>query len=244
MEKVKKIYNNNKDNYELLGYCVDVIKNKGKIFVLDKDYESFSDMLTDDDIILELSDKIQKQSTVIGGSELNYSLTLAGSGTYGGYTSFLTCGHGLNPMQTVKHSGITIGNVYVNVQGVGDYSIILAASGYSSTSSVYTTTTGYTTHFTGTLSAPAIGTYLLRYGRMSGQSYCQVTDSFITVDDRSYMYKAELLSGSAIPGDSGGPYRAAQNFCGVHYGASQSGQYVYFTPYSVIHSAGFTIKTN
>ncbi len=249
MKKVKKAYQKYEKDFALIGYSVDVMKNKGELYVQAVDYESVKETINDEDINVIISEDIQEQTTVIGGSELNNNITLAGSGTYNGSTAFLTCGHGLSNNQSVTHLGTTIGTVIVNVKGsgvVGDYSIISAASGYSSTSSVYTTTTGYTTNFTGSLGTPAVGTYLNKYGRMTGQAYCKVTNTQVTINGRYNMEKALLISGSSIGGDSGGPYRAGQKFCGVHYGYNTSGgsEYVYFTPYSTIHSAGFTIKVN
>ncbi|MCR4837497.1 MAG: S1 family peptidase [Eubacterium sp.] len=142
----------------------------------------------------------------------------------------------------------TIGTVCVNVHspGVsGDYSIISAASGYTATSSVFTTS-GNTTNFTGYQYHPAVGTYLYKYGRVSGQAFCQVTDYQVTSNGFTNIVKAKLISGYSQGGDSGRPYRNGTSFCGVHHGSGTINgiTYVYFTPYETINGAGFSIKTN
>jgi len=203
MEKVKGIYKDYEKTYALIGYSVDVMNNKGELYVQAVDYESVKKRINDEDINVIVSENIQEETTVIGGSELNNNITLAGSGTYNGSTAFLTCGHGLSNNQSVTHLGTTIGTVTVNVKGsgaVGDYSIISAASGYSPTSSVYTTTTGYTTSFTGSLGTPAVGTYLNKYGRMTGQAYCKVTNIQVIANGRHNMEKAVLINGSTTGG--------------------------------------------
>lgn len=60
------------------------------------------------------------------------------------------------------------------------------------------------------------------------------------------MTKAEIITGTTGPGDSGGPYRCGTDFCGIHHGAATQGgtaTYVYFTPYTYIYNAGFRIET-
>lgn len=247
MTKAKEWYEKYDGLYDLVGYSFDVKENKGKLLVLEKDYETIKKMIIDEDMIIRPSTGVQTQSSVIAGSELNYDITLAGSGTYNGASAFLTCGHNLTTGQSVTHLGTTIGTVNVKVFGyhtTGDYSIITAASGYTPTSSVYTTTTGYTTYYNGSMGTPAVGTYLHKYGRMTGQAYLKITDDSLTVNNIYHMEEAKIITGSSLAGDSGGPYRVGQKFCGVHHGISLDGQYCYFTPYSTIHSAGFTIKIN
>ena len=66
----------------MIGYSVDVMKNKGELYVQAVDYESVKETINDEDINVIISEDIQEQTTVIGGSELNNNITLAGSGTY------------------------------------------------------------------------------------------------------------------------------------------------------------------
>lgn len=67
-----------------------------------------------------------------------------------------------------------------------------------------------------------------------------------SANGRKGISEVKLSSGTSANGDSGGPYRNDDYFCGVHMGSSTSGSttYVYFTPYVYISNAGFTIATN
>lgn len=114
------------------------------------------------------------------------------------------------------------------------------------------TTGGAATNYHGYMLNPAVGTYLYKYGAVSGQAYCKVTATGITLtpDNGSMrihnMTKAEIITGTTGPGDSGGPYRCGTDFCGIHHGSATQGgtaTYVYFTPYTYIYNAGFRIET-
>ena len=60
------------------------------------------------------------------------------------------------------------------------------------------------------------------------------------------MTVAIIESGTTGAGDSEGPYRNGDYFCGIHHGSNTSTSvvYVYFTPYVEPYNAGFRISTN
>lgn len=221
------------------------------IFVTPKDYNDIKKELKNEasDVIVDWTYEATDEASIIAGSTLNNSITLAGSGTYNGHTAFITCGHSLSYGSSVTCGGSTIGTVEVNVDyaySTGDYSIIQAASGYTATSGVLTSS-GNMTNFTGAYYSPAVGTYLYKYGRVSGQAYCVVSATGVISSDYRYgLTRATLISGTSTGGDSGGPYRAGTDFCGIHRASNigSGGSYLYFTPYSIVYNAGFTIKTN
>ena len=249
-DMVTKLVRKLEVDYDIIAYTVDIKMNKGMIYVQEKDYDDISELLKDENVIVQVSSKYRDEATVIGGAGITcngYGFTLGGSGTYNGSTAFVTCGHMMSLNSTVKRNGSTIGTVKVNVHSSGnsgDYSIIKAAAGYTSTASVYTSSANTIT-FTGFWYHPGVGTYLYKYGDSTGQSYCQVTHYQITVNGITGLVGAKIINGGSSSGDSGGPYRQGQNFCGVHMGSSTSGGItsVFFTPYSTLHGAGFTIKT-
>ena len=130
----------------------------------------------------------------------------------------------------------------------GDFSIIKVPS-QTLSNRVKTGSTSSTT-ITGTYSSPPEGALLYKYGKTTKQSLVEVTGVNITwtIDGKKTkgLTKAIISSGDSDGGDSGGPYRHNNKFCGVHKGSQVSGtkKYVYFTPYSYIKNAGFTAKTN
>ena len=249
--------------YEVVSYSVDVKKNNGKISVLKSDYSdvmSFMNkvsMLDDCDkneiqISIEAVDSYQEETSIIAGSPLTNAagggLTLGGSGYYNGSTAFVTCGHSIDVGASVKFGSSSIGTATISQNKnsgnkKGDYSIITAAAGYSATSSVLTGGGGATS-FTGYMLNPAIGTYVYKYGKVSGQAYCEITDVDVTYSNTDGITQAKIITGSSTNGDSGGPYRCGRDFCGIHKGSKLIGsdRYVYFTPYTYIYNRGFTIE--
>jgi len=237
-------------------YYVDIKENKAVLCILEKYRSKIKEYLfTDGNLKITFSDEyISEDSSVIAGSYLSiggYPFTLAGSGTYGSSNAFLCCGHSISSGSSVYHTGGLIGTVsvlqYANY-GAGDYSIITASNGYTPTSTVYSS--GGTTSYTSSLLSPTVGTILYRYGEVSQQSICQVTDIGIYSNTGTItilgLTKAYIVSGN-LPqgGDSGGPYRSGNSFCGIHHGhVKENAHIVYFTPYGYPYYAGFTIKTN
>ena len=248
------------EEYNIVSYGVDVIENRGIINVTSSDYteiseyfnsiEQYSDCPYDDIIRIDVEDDYDEEASITAGTQISYSTsaTLGGSGTYNGTTAFITAGHcSFNIGDSIKVGGSTIGTV-VKKQNAnnqyGDYAFITAASGYIATSSVFTSS-GNVTYFRGYLNNPAVGTYLYKYGYVSKEAYGVVSDTGLTVNSTRGITKMELISGSSTNGDSGGPYRNDDYFCGVHKGSSTSEgkTYVYFTPYVYISNAGFDIST-
>ena len=132
----------------------------------------------------------------------------------------MSCGHGTSVGEQISFGNSTIGTVTINQNlgagnRYGDYSIITATSGYTATSSVLTSGGGATS-FNGYMLNPAVGTYVYKYGRVSGQAYCEVTKTNVTVANGTLgLTKAKIITGS----------------------------YVYFTPYTYIYNRGFIIAT-
>lgn len=239
------------DSFDIKSYGVDILNNRVIVTIDENDKEKYEKLnyQMPSNIYCEFSSNCREESSVVGGAKIwdNGYCTLAGSGTYNGYTAFLTCGHGSAVNNIVTHNGNTIGTVKVQVcasGSSGDYAIIKAASGYTATSSVLTGST--TINFTGFLYHPAVGTYLYKFGQTTGQSYCKVTIYSTTESGITNLSRAQIITGSSAVGDSGGPYRCGTQFCGVHRGSIDIGgtTYVTFTPYVVVHNAGFSIKTN
>jgi len=243
------------DRKAFVEYYVDIKENKAVVCILE-DYKEITKECIPDDRRLEITfakEYVTEETSVIAGSEISSSgqyFTLGGSGTYGSSTAFLTSGHNLVNGSAVYYNGSTIGNIsvlnYYN-NCTGDYAIIPASSGYTSTSAVYNAP-GSTTYFSSYLLNPTIGTYLYKYGKASYQATCQVTDIGVTSNTsigKVYgLTKATITSGSTTNGDSGGPYRYGLYFCGIHHGRLDNTSYVYFTPYGYPYYAGFNIKTN
>lgn len=193
-------------------------------------------------------------SGIVCDSVSSQVFTLGGSGTCGDYTAFVTCGHNTSQYNYISYNGSNIGYITIcqkNNKEYGDYSIIRAGVNYTSTSAVLTS--GQNKNFTGSLSNPAVGTYLYKYGDSTGQAYCVVDETNKTVhpDTNIYIYgmtKAKRVGSTPndAKGNSGGPYRYNTSFCGVHHGYSTSGNdtYFYFTPYVYLYNAGFRIETS
>ena len=202
------------------------------------------------------NERVQPEASLVGGSPISSNgagMTLGGSGTYNRTVAFLTCGHGMTVGADLLAGNTIVGTVS-RVQRAdnasGDYSITAAASGYTASSYVLTTG-GNTLRYGGYLTNPAVGTYLYKYGKSSGQAYCKVTETGVSVlADKTItitnMTVASIESGTTGAGDSGGPYRNGDYFCGIHQGSNTSTNvtYVYFTPYAEPYNAGFRISTN
>lgn len=251
------------EDYGVVSFGVDVTQNKGLVDVIATDYEALTlniekskQNISEKLIIMPQENYIQSTATsLVAGSPISYNgsnFTLGGSGTYNGNTAFVSCGHAVVQGGTVKSGGTTIGTVavkqYANRQ-YGDYSIITANSGYTSTSRVFTAN-GNVTNFRGYLNNPAVGTYVYRYGNVTGQAYCEIKRTNLTVlADNTYniygMTEAKLITGTDAKGNSGGPVRNDDYFCGVQHGDDNANNptYIYFTPYVYISNAGFQIAT-
>lgn len=254
------------ETYSIITYGIDVTENKGFISINSSDGVKIAQCINtispynkdaDESIIkIEFRDNFVHEASIVAGTMVSYSTptqiqkgTIGGSGTYNNTTAFITSGHfHFNIGDSVTVGSSAIGTVSVKQDAAnqyGDYAIITAASGYTPTSYVFTSG-GNTTKFTSYLNNPAVGTYLYKYGYESQQAYGVVTRTGITANGRKGISEVKLSSGTSANGDSGGPYRNDDYFCGVHMGSSTSGSttYVYFTPYVYISNAGFTIATN
>lgn len=254
----KKISSEKSLRSGVIAYGVDVISNSALIQVIPDYYDAAMCSCRDaHNILVEIRDKrVQSEVSLVGGSSISsngFSITLGGSGTYNQAVAFLTCGHDMTVGGSLISGNLTVGTLsqvqYAN-NASGDYSFATAASGYTASSYVLTTN-GNTLKYGGYLTNPAVGTYLYKYGNVSGQAYCKVTETGISVlADKSIYIKnmtvAIIESGTTAKGDSGGPYRNGNYFCGIHHGSntSTSVTYVYFTPYVEPYNAGFRISVN
>ena len=188
-------------------------------------------------------------------------MTLSCCGSYGGVPVILTCGHGgQSPNDIIKYassSGSTIGNVYIHRYydgDIGDFEIIKITN-----TDTFSTSNSINNMYsiTGTLSSPAVGTIIKYYSRTTSSfGYGSVERRNVTVlaDDRdniSGLTEVQVTSGSCESGDSGGPFfqdaSSGAKYCGVLHGKrtdSSGNLYVFFTPYTYISSAGFSVRTN
>lgn len=255
-------------DFDYICYYVDVKNNSAVIGIEDCYYDDAIKLIPEDDrlSVIKINHSINEIS-VIGGTNIHSSIsssnffTLGGSGTYYGEfdtgTGFLTCGHGNQLDAAIKSGNTTIGTVDYLSYGYnvyGDYSISLASAGYTATPSVLTTGGNYI-NYSGYLLNPPVGTYLYKYGCVSGQAYCEVTQTGMTLteydNDSTIIIKGisqgHVITGTTEGGDSGGPYRFGDYFCGIHQSRDKyfaSTGIVYFTPYAYPHNnGGFSIKT-
>lgn len=263
-EMSEKAVDSIKEEYTVLSYGVGMRDNNIKIgietTVLPRNTESIFEKTEGVDlgrIQIVLEEPMKMEALVAGDSITSpASVTLGMCGEYNGYSSIVTCGHGITLNSTVKKGTITLGTVAYrrytiesnNYNCTGDFSIIKVPS-QTLSNRVKTGSTSSTT-ITGTYSSPPEGALLYKYGKTTKQSLVEVTGVNITwtIDGKKTkgLTKAIISSGDSDGGDSGGPYRHNNKFCGVHKGSQVSGtkKYVYFTPYSYIKNAGFTAKTN
>lgn len=109
---------------------------------------------------------------------------------------------------------------------------------------------------TGTLSSPAVGTIIKYYSRTTSSfGYGSVGRRNVEVKASSGktiggLTELKVTYGSCESGDSGGPFfqdaSSGAKYCGVLHGNrtdSSGNMYVYFTPYTYISSAGFSVRT-
>ncbi len=256
-EYAEKIYEENYE-YNILAYGVDVIKNKAFIDVLTEEYDKAISKYGNDNLlsVFPMDSVIKKETSIIAGSSISVTAggcTLGGSGFYNSSNAFITCGHGMTPGGSLYWNGTAFGTASIisySNNAYGDYSIVLANSGYTPTSSFYYTPGGATMTFDGSVSNPAVGQTVHRFGSSSYDAYGSVYQTGITATVGSVTIKGltsvQLSSGTSIGGDSGAPCRIGKKFCGVHCGSSTSGgvTYIFFTPYAYPNNTGFSIKIN
>lgn len=203
--------------------------------------------------------KTIEESTYPGGTVLNNNsaiATMACNGYRSGTFGFVTCGHsqiiGHMMYAPIDFVGVTS---YINYPTTsnpivyGDFSFINAVSTPSNTISptnLYKMINNSLYAYVGGLSiSPAVGTYLYKYGFMSGASLVQVTQQnytdIVSLDGGATgqikgLSVAKIMSGNSLSGDSGGPYVYQNRFCGVHRGSvvpsPDENHYVKFTPYT------------
>lgn len=220
--------------------------------------QTYSPRSTSPKIVIEEGGYIMPSSRLIGGSRIrvgNETRSIGVCGYYNGYPAIVSCGHGEGYINaSVKINDFGLGH-FVEIQyesgEIGDYSIIKLNDQYADKVShkIGDSINGLTT-VDGFMLSPSVGTYVTRYGQVTGYSCGTVT----RVDHTVPMTGGETIRGltevfisegeGGLPGDSGGPYLAGTAFCGVHSGSSVSNNnYTFFTPYSVVRSAGFVAIT-
>lgn len=185
------------------------------------------------------------------GSNSQY-FSLGATGTYNGSAAFLTCAHAVSSNSNVYYdqTSSSIGTITYRQYGNGDFAIGSLNSNYLPSHKSHcesSTPTMWTGVVNGSLDKGAV---LKKYGSSSG-----------TIEVTVESTNGSLMTGSSLvrrlvrckvedgdysaPGDSGGPYWSEDNkFCGVHSGADYNNYlctFVYFTPYSTIKAAGFTV---
>lgn len=203
---------------------------------------------------------------VVGGAHLqnvqnNDHFSVGCCGYFRGVPSIATCGHSItgvgDQIWVNDCSGGFVGSVvYHNFENgrAGDYAIISGSNSYYE----FTNKVGNTYEINGTISNPAVGTYVYFYGNTT-QQYCfgrvaerwisgYVTEDVIVRE----MTCVTVLSGTVQEGDSGGTVftvDASTNnakFCGAinAYSTSTGSLEMFFTPASLFTSLGFSVLTN
>lgn len=187
------------------------------------------------------------------GSNVQY-FTLGATGTYNGSKAFLTCAHAVSSSSKVYYDDTSnsIGTITYRQYGKGDFAIGTLNSSFlpsHQSRCESSTPTIWSGVIKGTIDE---GTTLKKYGSYSGTLELKVEKTNINWVVNSVrltgLVRCEVKSGDySSKGDSGGPYwtKNTKEFCGVHSGSvTKDGicKYVYFTPYSIINAAGFTVN--
>ena len=230
---------------------VDTVKN------LIQTQQAYSWGYAHPEIVIEEGEySITSSTPVLGGTEIMVgrdTCTAGICGYYMGNKALVTCGHGsIEVGDTVKFTSnySAIGTVdyvqYSNGES-GDFSIITLNDDADLSHKIGSSDYGYITVTKGTHLAPAVGTYITRYGDNTGYSSGTVEATNITVTTDQWvtvrgLTRAQITSGRGSElGDSGGPYVLAGAFCGVHHGQMvNNSNLVLFTPYALLNEAGFT----
>lgn len=218
----------------------------------------------DSDIKVDLSiggtAYLESSTTLIAGDMLHTTgsnksyFTLGATGTYNGYTAFLTCAHAVDSNSTVYFDNTTssVGKISYRQYGDGDFAIGRLNSNYLPSHQSHCESSTPILWNGAAEKDIKPGDKLKKYGSYSGT--IEVTVETIGISWMVNSVRLRNLVRCTInnpgdyssPGDSGGPYwnRDTKKFCGVHSGARYENglcKFVYFTPYSTINDAGFTV---
>lgn len=250
-QNVKNTAENCLDIDSLTSYGVDVRNNIGFIGVL-KEYYDYASNYSSDKISIVIKEPVVEDTSLSGGSPISsngFGFTLAAGGTYNGNNVFLTSGHNMTIGSSVTWYGNTIGSfslVQFNDYQTGDYAFINCSNSFTPSTSFYVDQYNNTSIYTGYFYNPPAGTYLIKYGKTTYQTTCQVQNTGITViANGKIIQNLTQANGTSSGGDSGGLYRYNNMFCGVHHGHDQNNNsIIYFTPYVYPNAAGFTVLTN
>lgn len=142
------------------------------------------------DIVIKKGEYMQTQTELVyGGTQFRNGSGFSGSvgicGTYNGGKAFVTCGHGMEEGEYITYNQRAIGTVskvQYSYGEQGDYSIITINNNADVTHKV-----GYSGDVLtgGVMLSPAIGTYVRKYGAVSGYAYGTVTEIDIHVQHSS-----------------------------------------------------------
>lgn len=261
LKKVAEYYIENQSTDSNEGYYIDPINNELVITSADGSKNIRPDIPAS---FRSIPKTETYASTLIGGMgiEINSStgstVTLGICGTYNGYNCIATCGHGgWTTSSYVYYGGYNIGKCLkvrcTNLMS-GDYSISKITSSLVTTSNLVMSEQDFY-EIKGTRTLP-VGALAYHYGNATGLGAVEVTATGVTIhsDEGKYirgMIEASYVSGSyGGPGDSGGPLYAmnsSSQWCisGLMSGGNSSDSSItYYTPISLLTSAGFTVKTN
>lgn len=220
--------------------------------------EAVSSNYTCPSIIVEQGAYMRNDSSpVLGGNAIGINgagYSVGACGYYNGQNAIVTAGHGVAVDDVVMLNGVNIGTaarVQFTSNQEGDYALVILNNEAELSHRIGNSERGITILNKGIVNDPAVGTYIQKYGNTSGYAYGQV--KFVNVEATEQRFgvtlkrltEAILTSGSDTGGDSGGPYLVQGAFCGVHSGSTgivgDGYQYVFFTPYTCIADAGFTV---
>lgn len=267
----------NNSDYEISTSGIDVETNSAFIEVLPKNETSAMRTLLLDNVInvnsnviinITNENPVTQSVEIVGGSPIdNYAtkvsnddwLTVAANGWYNGQQAILTCGHSATLDRDVYYNNSYIGTVAYSQfdnNEYGDYSFIPVTSSVANSSRLKTSSSSTATisdTYTVIDDVP-LNTICYKFGSVSNQrSTIKITKRNIDVSYSAEnktikgLFAGELISGTSLGGDSGGPYYLINSdgtvtFIGIHSGYSSSANEVYFTPYYMI-AGGFGVTT-
>lgn len=249
-----------KDIYSVSGGYVDVMNNAAVIEIMNYN-EAFSKQVQSSILDIDIPIQIKPGYTyadevdLVNGSEIEIvgagSFTLGIGGTYNGMKVLVTAAHFSSVGQKVKYNGVEIGQVifrqFANNQN-GDFAFIkITNSDYKYTPLVYNQSSGSKMVLKGTTERLPVGAYVYRYGMKSRECYAKIDSinyNMATSITVANTYRAQIITGFSAPGDSGGPVRFNNTFCGIHKGSVENSKSIVFTPYYQLQSKGFTAFVN
>ncbi len=250
-------------------WAVDIPNNCVSLELTEDNYlfakENLHSAAGDSDIKVDLAIggtiSLESSTALIAGDMLHASgnpqpqyFTLGATGTYNGSKAFLTCAHSVSSNSKVyyEETSSPIGTIKYRQYGKGDFAIGSLNSNYLPSHKSYCESTTPVIWKDVFASNYSIGDELKKYGSVSGTIYLEVSkiNASVTINSVKItgLVQCTIDNGYSFGGDSGGPYwtRSGNKFCGVHcavgLNTTSPNNTSFFTPYTLIKAAGFTVN--